>query len=106
MTGFRGHNQAAGRSGPKGPVPQKELVSLLSALIDASQARAASRTRDEARKALRELLAISNWQTPYVRRNIGVKRCRYLAGLGYAIPEADLVRSSIDRLEAWVERNG
>lgn len=103
---FRGYNQTGGSPRRIGPIPQRELVTTLRILIDTARARAASRTRDEARQTLRELMAVANWNTPYVLRNIGAKRCRYLRGLGYAVPLEDAMRSSISRLEQWVERNG
>ena len=104
MSGFRGHNQAAGRTAPRGPMPQRELVSVLRVLIDTSRAKVSSRTRDDARATLRELLANANWRTPYVLRNIGARRCRYLMGLGYDVPIEDATRSAIDRLVQWGER--
>ena len=102
--GFRGNNQSAGqvqdeagRWARKGPVPQRELVHLLDSLIDASKAKSGTRTRDEARAALRALMAVANWNTPYVLTNCGVRRCKYLAGLGYPVPYTYLVVSAKDR---------
>ena len=106
MTGFRGHSQNAGRGAAKGPMGQRELVQVLRVLIDTSRSKASSRTRDDARKTLRELLKEANWHTPYILRNLGARRCRYLAGLGYDIPYADATRTGIDRLEQWLERYG
>jgi hypothetical protein len=110
MSGFRGYNQAAGRgAGPKsiGPVSQRDLVRLLCPIIDAAKAKASSRTRDDARKTLRHLLNEAHWQTPYVRQNLGVRRCRYIAGLGYPMPAADMERrADIERLEQWLEKRG
>ncbi len=106
MSPFRGSNQAAGSRQPKGPVPQRKLLVLLRSLIDTSRSKAASRTRDEARAALRELMATTNWHTPYVLRNLGTKRCRYLSSLGYDIPVEDTMRSTIERLNQWTERKG
>ena len=106
MTGFRGHSQSAGSPVAKGPMGQRELVQVLRVLIDTSKSQASSRTRDDARKALRELLKEANWHTPYVLRNLGARRCRYLAGLGYSVPIEDMTRSGIDRLNQWAERNG
>lgn len=106
MSAFRGHNQE-GRTGvAKGPLGQRNLVAVLRVLIDTSRAKASSRTRDDARHALRELMETANWDTAYVRRNIGVRRCRYLAGLGYPMPAADVLRSSVDRLTEWSRRKG
>lgn len=103
---FRGHNQALRTGVTKGPVPQRELLSILRVLIDTSRARAASRTRDEARKALRALLAEANWQTAFVLRNLGAKRCRYLSGLGYPVSSEYSARSDIGRLNQWGGRDG
>jgi hypothetical protein len=95
---FRGNNQAAGGV-PKGPVPQRDLVPLLKALIDASRAKSGTRTRDEARAALRSLLAVANWHTPYVMKNIGERRCRYLNQMGHPIPYTYLRAGGLERLE-------
>ena len=105
MSPFRGHNQQ-GRSPQKGPVPQRELVRLLDALIDAAKVKYASATRDQARYELRRLMAEANWNTPYVLRNIGARRCRYLAGLGYDVPSEFSLRSDIERLDDWSESHG
>ena len=80
-----------------GPVPQRELVRLLSALVDASRARSGSRTRDEARAALRALLDNAHWNTPYVRRNIGLRRRKFISRLGYFIPYDELRLDEGDR---------
>ena len=105
--GFRGHNQSAGWGSPqKGPLGQRDLVAVLKVLIDTAQTKASSRTRDEARRTLRGLMATAHWDTNYVRRNLGIRRCRYLAGQGYPMPADDLTRSSIDRLMQWAERRG
>lgn len=105
-TGFKGYNQDRGRTGQKGPIPQKRLVVVLRVLIDTSKSRASSRMRDDARATLRQLMETANWNTPYVLRNVGAKRCRYLRGLGYDVPIEDAMRSAIDRLEIWIERHG
>lgn len=106
MSGFRGHNQSARTGVAKGPMSQRELVQVLRIIIDTARARAASRTRDDARSALRQLMATANWRTPYVLRNLGARRCRYLMGLGYDVPIEDATRSAIERLVQWGERNG
>ena len=106
MSEFRGHSQHLGTNTTKGPVPQRQLLSLLRVLIDTARARAASRTRDEARRTLRSLMAEANWQTPYVLRNLGARRCRYLSGLGYPVSSEYALRSSIERLDQWADRNG
>lgn len=104
--GFRGHGQDRGRTAERGPVSQKQLLLMLRVLIDTSRGKAASRTRDEARRALRELLAMANWNTSYVLRNLGARRCRYLSGLGYPVPAELALRSDIERLATWSEHNG
>ena len=101
MSPFRGHHQERRSAVAIGPVPQRELVIMLRVLIDAAKAKGAGKTRDDARRTLRELLAVANWSTSYVLRNIGARRCRYLSGLGYNVPAADALRSSIERLEQW-----
>lgn len=95
--GFKGSNQDAGRTGRKGPVSQDDLVPLLRALVDASKAKSGTRTRDEARAALRALLGAANWNTSYVLTNIGVRRCKYIARLGYPVPYTYLLVSQVDR---------
>ena len=94
---FRGHSQGDGGWTRKGPVPQRELVKLLGSLVDASKAKSGTRTRDEARAALRALLDIANWNTSYVLSNLGVRRCKYLAGLGYPVPYTYLWVSDKDK---------
>jgi hypothetical protein len=109
MSPFRGSNQAAGRVGgatPKGPIPQKRLVQLLRVLIDTAQEKSASKTRDDARATVRLLMATANWNTPYVTRNIGARRCRYLLGLGYPVDYKPAFRSSVERLTKWGDEHG
>lgn len=100
MTGFRGHGQEK-RAPQKGSIPQRQLVKILSITIDTARAKAAGRGRDEARTALRLIMTEAHWDTPYVRRNLGIRRCRYLAGLGYPMPYEDVTRSRIADLEEW-----
>lgn len=102
---FRGHNQAAGGPGKRGVIPQRELVRVLRVLIDTARA-VPGRGRDEARATIRDLLATANWRTPYVLRNIGARRCRYLAGMGYPVPAEFALRSTIETLRQWDERRG
>lgn len=97
MTGFRGHSQSEGGA-QKGPLGQRELVSVLRVLIDTAKGKSASRTRDDARATLRDLLSEANWNTPYVLRNIGAKRCRYLSGIGWPVPSKYALRSDVERL--------
>lgn len=88
MNGFRGTNQAAGRAHPEGigPINQRKLLRMMRVVIDTSQSKASSRGRDDARKSLTWLYREAHWNTPYVLRNLGVKRCRYLRGLGWTVP--------------------
>ena len=104
MTGFRGHRQDAGTPQRIGPLGQRELLRSLRILIDTAREKGASKTRDDARRTLRELMAVAHWNTSYVLRNLGAKRCRYLAGLGYDVAAEFALQSSIDRLEQWVAR--
>ncbi len=96
--GFKGHGQE--KRGPqKGPVSQDDLVPLLRVLVDASKARSGTRTRDEARAALRALLDAARWDTPYVLWNIGYRRCVFISRMGYRVPYDYLTRKGLDRLE-------
>jgi len=103
--GFRGHSQSHDGVA-KGPVSQRQLVKVLTVLIDTSRGKVSSKTRDDARRTLRELMAVANWNTPFVCRNIGAKRARYLRGLGYPVPIEYAIRTSIDRLGNWSRQNG
>ena len=85
---------------------QHDLVAMLKILIDASRAKGASRTRDDARKALRDVMGVTNWNTAFVLRSLGARRCRYLAGIGYPIPAGPALRSDVDRLNDWARRRG
>jgi hypothetical protein len=89
----------------KGPVGQERLLGLLKALIDAARRPVPSRTRDDARVAIRQLLAVANWRTPYILRGLGAKRCRYLSSLGYVIESKWLGPrpGDLDRINAYVE---
>lgn len=79
---------------------QREMLPTVNALVDASRARSASRTRDEARAALRLLLDTCNWRTPWLMHNIGVRRCKVIARMGYPVPYAFLdATRGLDRLE-------
>lgn len=96
MSGFRGSHDLT----RKGPISQRDLVATLDALVDASAARSASRTRDEARAALRWTLDNCEWGTAYVLHNIGVRRCKFIARMGYRVPYAFLdATRGIERLE-------
>jgi hypothetical protein len=108
--GFRGHGRERGNRtlgpNPIGPVSQANLLPMLRILIDASRGKAASRTRDEARASLRQLMTTANWNTPYVLRNLRARRCRYLYGLGYPVPSHYLIGDDPSRLVEWSRRNG
>lgn len=101
---FTGRNRGGSPRTRKGPMSQRDLVRTIGALVDASRSRSASRTRDEARAALRLLLDSANWRTPHVLRNIGYRRCVFIARMGYPVPYACLAREGLDRLEALYER--
>ena len=106
MSGFRGHGQDKRTGVAKGPISQRKLVNILSILIDTSRGKAASKTRDDARQALRDLLVVANWMTPYVMRNIGSRRCRYLSGLDYPVPIEYVIPTGLERLERLDARRG
>lgn len=103
MGRFNGHSQAAGRHAVRRRVGQRQAVTLLRPLIDASMSKAPSRTRDDARRAVRELIANANWRTPFVLRNIGCRRARYLARLGLDVPAQYLTKDA-SALEQWKEQ--
>lgn len=65
---------------------QRQLVPVLCDLIDAAAAKGTSAHRDIARSRLRQVMRDEHWNTSYVLNNIGVGRCRYLAGLGHPVP--------------------
>lgn len=73
---------------PAGPMPQRELIVVLSSLIDAAMAKNSTAHRDIARSRLREMLKPEEtwWQTAFCFNNISVKRCRYLASMGLPVP--------------------
>jgi hypothetical protein len=105
--GFRGHGREKNRTGVAiGPISQKRLLPMIRVLIDASRSKAASRTRDDARAALRLIGQTANWNTPYILRNLRARRCRYLYGLGWPVPTSYLVADDISRLVAWNEQHG
>jgi hypothetical protein len=83
--GERGGYGRPNPGGRKGPISQDQLVKLLPPLIDAAMAKTGSRTRDDARKSLREVLSVAHWRTSYVLHNLKQRRCRYLSSLGYPI---------------------
>ncbi len=102
MSGWQQDNNGHRRVGL---VSQRDLRPLLRVLVDASNAKSGSRTRDEARAALRQVLDTCNWNTPAVLNNIGVRRCKVIARMGYPVPYAYLDASrGLDRLERLGER--
>lgn len=106
MGKFRGHSQDAGRTAPRHKISQKQTVALLRPLIDASMAKAATPHRDKAREAVHAVLANSRWNSAYVLKNIGARRCRYLARIGYPVPTRFSMASRIEALQQWQERQG
>lgn len=107
----RGDNRVPGRPGErfaerrKGPISQRDLVRILPALIDAARAKVSTRTRDDARDALREVLAVAHWQTPHVLKNLNSKRCRWLTTRGYVIPTRYLRDDDyLQRIALWRAR--
>jgi hypothetical protein len=95
VSGFQG----TGSRNRVGPLAQRELLVLLKALVDASRAKSASRTRDEARAALRATLDTAHWNTPWLRHNLGVRRMKVIARMGYQVPYDALVPRGLDGLE-------
>jgi hypothetical protein len=95
-------------TGLKGPISQRRLAKMLPVLVDLATAKAASKTRDDARQVLRETLAVANWRTPYIMRALRVKRCRKLAAMGYVIDTKYLGPDpgSIENLNQWNLRHG
>ena len=69
-----------------GEVTQRELVPTLNTLIDAAMAPNSTAHRDIARSKLRRLLETANWRTSFVLNNIGPKRSRYIASIGFWVP--------------------
>ena len=98
--GFRGSNQAAGTPYRKGAIAQWRLLPMMRALIDiAARDRHDSPARTQARATLREIHDTCNWNTSFILRNIGLRRCRYLRGMGWEIPDRFL-RLSEERAAA------
>lgn len=69
----------------KGPISQRELLRTLLALVDTAKAKNSSMHKDRAKRALRTLLGDPdvNWRTPFIGHNLGARRCRYLASIGF-----------------------
>jgi len=77
-----------------GKYSQREMVPLLTELIDDASAKGASAHRDIARSNLRTLLREGHWNTDYVLNNLAPRRCRYIASLGYPVPSKWAFRES------------
>lgn len=69
-----------------GAISQRDLVPLLRELVDAASASNSSAHKDIAKARLREVLKTCKVNTTYVANNIGPKRSRFIAGLGYPMP--------------------
>lgn len=76
----------------KGSVQQRELVPVLCTLIDEARRPQSTAHRDIARSKLRALREDANWNTAFVLHNLGSRRCRYLASLGWPVPSRYLMR--------------
>lgn len=89
---------------PKGPITQREAITLLSLLIDDAMAKNSTAHRDIARAKVRTLLKPDEtwWQTGFVYTNLSIKRCKYLAGMGLPIPMRFL--SSFDKVRPGVDK--
>lgn len=87
----------------KGPVSQDNLLAVLKPLIDAARSKSSSRTRDDSRAMVRRLMTEAEWNTPFILRNLGAKRCRYLSSLGYIIESQYLAArpGDIERMNAY-----
>ena len=92
----RGDNRVPGFAPKKGPISQRELARILPPLIDVAAGKVSSRTRDEARAVLREILAVAHWETPFVYHNLKQRRCRFLTRMGYSIPSKWLLNLGTD----------
>lgn len=86
-----------------GTVPQRELVKQLVSLIDDAMRPQSTAHRDIARSGLRKLLAEANWNTSYVLNNISIRRCRYLASLGYPVPSRWLIKLPKEPGREWFD---
>lgn len=100
MSGFRGTNQYHDHKGERiGAISQWRLLPIMRACIDiAAREGHGSATRDQARATLRMIRTDCNWQTAFVLRNIGIKRCRYLRGLGWPVPDRFLTQPEEETL--------
>lgn len=90
----------------KGPISQRDLLKVLLPLVDVAMGKVSSKSRDDARGLLREVLTVANWQTPFILRNLSTRRCRFLTRMGYPIPSRYLLRLTTDAdIKAWAARN-
>jgi hypothetical protein len=83
--GERGEYGAGKWPKQKGSLPQRQLLEELVVTVDAAMGRVSSAHRDIARARLRELKETTNWSTSFITHNLGPKRCKYLAGIGWPI---------------------
>lgn len=75
-----------------GPIAQRQLLDELIVNVDAARGRVSSAHRDIARARLRELKE-AHWSSSFIFWNLGSTRCRYLAGIGWAVPSRWLWRT-------------
>lgn len=69
-----------------GAISQRDLVPLLRELVDAASAENSTAHKDIAKARLREVLKTCKVNTTYVANNIGPRRSRFIAGMGYPMP--------------------
>lgn len=71
---------------PNGVISQRDLVPLLRELVDAASVENSTAHKDIAKARLREVLTTCRVNTTYVANNIGPRRARFIASLGYPMP--------------------
>lgn len=102
----RGDNRRGSGNDRKGALSQRELIKVLKPLCDVAMSKSASKSRDDARRLIRETLLVANWRTPFVYHNLAERRCRFLTRLGYVIPSKWLLRLTTDAdMKAWAAKN-
>ena len=87
-----------------GSVPQKKLVPMLRLLTDVARSQSPSATRDQARETLRLLRDTAHWETPFVLVNIGLRRRRYLAAIGWTMEDRWLADYTPEDMSGFVKR--
>lgn len=103
--GFRGSNQDHDHRGPRiGVIRQHRLLPMMRVLIDKAREEHSSRTRDAARTTLRDLHATAHWNTSFVLRNLGVRRCRWLAEQGWVFDRRFLLDAHPEGLAEMTAR--